>query len=190
MHRARAPPPLRLSHPILCQKSSPRCRPWVLLVPVIFPVQLSHPRPPPAHAHSSHRRPVGPLGIRGPLLSPGPVGILCSGLRRQAAPWLRLHTVLWLPWWGWGAAAGGVGGRGSGDLGKAPTHSWSLPSVPLQHFCIASLPFPSLGSSRRSTPSAFIFWSKSTCCFSEVLVSPASFSSLPAKGPKLQKGAE
>lgn len=128
MHRARAPPPLRLSHPILCQKSSPRCRPWVLLVPVIFPVQLSHPRPPPAHAHSSHRRPVGPLGIRGPLLSPGPVGILCSGLRRQAAPWLRLHTVLWLPWWGWGAAAGGVGGtRQRGP--RQGSHTLMVPSV-------------------------------------------------------------
>ena len=80
-----------------------------------------------------------------------------------------------------GSRWGGVGER-SRDLGVAPAHSWSLPSVPFQYFCIASLPFPSSGSSRRSTPSAFIFWSRSTCCFSGVLVSPAFSSSLPVKG--------
>lgn len=52
-----------------------------------------------------------------------------------------------------------------------PARLPSILSVHFQHFYIASLQSPSLGSSRRSTLSASIFWSKLTCCFLEVLVS-------------------
>lgn len=66
-----------------------------------------------------------------------------------------------------------MGGRWDcdGTWALVPACSLSILSVRFQYFSIASLQSPSLDSSRRSTLSAFIFWSKLTCCFLEVLVS-------------------
>lgn len=86
---------------------------------------------------------------------------------------------------------GGVAGswKGSrqdclGDQGPPAAHLLSVLSVHFQYFYIASLQFPSSGSSRRSTLSAFIFWNKLTRCFSEVLVSHLH-PSLPVKESKV-----
>lgn len=71
---------------------------------------------------------------------------------------------------GW-AERGEGGGTAAGTSATFPARLPSILSVHFQYFYIASLQSPSLGSSRRSTLSASIFWSKLTCCFLEVLVS-------------------
>lgn len=82
------------------------------------------------------------------------------------------------------------GGRiASGTRWPSTAHLPSILSVHFQYFYIASLQFPSLGSSRRSTLSAYIFWNKLTCCFLEVLVSHLHLA-LPVKKSKVLIRAE
>lgn len=72
---------------------------------------------------------------------------------------------------GWTGLKGGRRWDCGGTWAPVSVCSLSIFSVYFQYFSIASLQSPSLDSSRRSTLFAFIFWSKLTCCFLEVLVS-------------------
>lgn len=140
----------------------PRGLCWVLGSPAFFAwVSLSSDAAPCYfHEHISTRpADLPPVGAGSPVLPPGWGGGVVAGTGRGAD---RIASGTWWP----GAA-----------------HLTSILSVHFQYFYIASLQFPSSGSSRRSTLSAFIFWNKLTCCFSEVLVSDLH-PTLPVKESK------
>lgn len=158
-------------HPLPFRKRSPYCRPWVLRGPVIFPVCFLPPSPSSSPCPLLWTEDQSALSVRGSAQS-------CTRLSFPRAPHSgHCHFPGMLsaqppdcPLVSW-AAGGGVAARGpaSGPWHRPPTHCH--PSAHFQRFCTASLRFPSLGSSRRSTRSASTFWNKSTCCSLEALVS-------------------